>query len=494
MDSHSIWREIVKASSTAASDTKFIECLALQIQHLIQELKVLIDNACALCPDEDTKEANLLNLDKFLYRLLEIEEGKSFVVRNHAYLDQVRRLSTANIKSEYLVTEVSPSHLAVYKQESFSSKEEHDVDLTSQLENSPTSQLAVSKQEPSSELDLDLTSQFQESPTIKSEDCSKKAVKKHRKSEATKKKWAKRRDERVTGKFSPDYKPTYLVDEATWKMFLEKKLPWVCPKCQLESKALEYLILHWKRRVCTRRPGYAKFVGRKKMENSNISEFFCKHKSCAGSSEVWKNNIQVLRHWQLNHFIDVQEPVVCKVEGCGEQFVAEPLLTLHTANKHRNKDELYSCQHCGWTTNDKRTLLSHETRHSAKKTIACPYCDYMTNENKNLKEHQRRLHPAEIGYKPPERLNNVCDTCGKAFRSIGMLREHQASHSTVQNPDFRCDICGKYLKQQNSYSKHRMNVHKLGPSCEVCNKIFYSSKVLQIHRRDKHGLSITNFI
>ena len=72
-----------------------------------------------------------------------------------------------------------------------------------------------------------------------------------------------------------------------------------------------------------------------------------------------------------------------QVEGCGEQFVAEPLLTLHSVNKHRPKDELYSCQYCGWTTNDKRTLVCHETRHSAKKVIACPYCDYKTNENRS---------------------------------------------------------------------------------------------------------------
>ena len=108
--------------------------------------------------------------------------------------------------------------------------------------------------------------------------------------------------------------------------------------------------------------------------------------------------------------------------------------------------------------------------------------------------NKRRKHPAEVGYNPPDKLKNVCDTCGKAFRSPSILREHLASHSTAPNPDYRCDICGKYLKQQNSYSKHRMNVHKLGPACEVCHKIFYSNKVLQIHRRDKHGLAITNFV
>ena len=111
----------------------------------------------------------------------------------------------------------------------------------------------------------------------------------------------------MTGKFSPDYNPKfYLVDEATWRAMLDKACPWTCPKCQLESRNLESLIVHWKRRVCSRRPGYAKFVGRKKMENSNVSEFFCKHPSCADSGQLWKNNIQVLRHWQLNHFIDVQ--------------------------------------------------------------------------------------------------------------------------------------------------------------------------------------------
>ena len=42
---------------------------------------------------------------------------------------------------------------------------------------------------------------------------------------------------------------------------------------------------------------------------------------------------------QENHFGEMDHPpLVCPVEGCGKQFIAQPLLTLHTANKHKKTD------------------------------------------------------------------------------------------------------------------------------------------------------------
>ena len=86
----------------------------------------------------------------------------------------------------------------------------------------------------------------------------------------------------------------------------------------------------------------------------------------------------------------------------------------------------------------------------------------------------------------------VPNRCFFSKQSALKVHHTKAHQSTEPDPKFKCDICGKFLKQQNSYSKHLMNVHKIGHSCDLCQKIFYSSKMLQIHKRDQHGIDAIN--
>jgi len=484
MEPNSIWIEVIKVSvANSTSNAQFLECLIRHTQLLINELKVLIDNTCIALSIQEIKAGDhgkeQVILDRHQCQLLgfdlaHTEDEKAIVIQDDNYLNQ--------IKCQYpaVKTEDIPYQAEISKQVKTEDLIQDNEGLFQNwFENDP-----VEQTEPS-------LATCEEAKPLPFDTQKAQVASSSRKKDSKQERKKKLHASRSTGKFSRKYNPNYFVDEPTWYSMVDKTHPWICPKCDLEFKNLECMIIHWRKKVCIKRPGYAKYVGLKKMENSTHSEYFCKHALCSGSTEVWKYNIQVLKHWQDNHFMDVNDPVVCKVTGCGEQFVAVPLLTLHISNKHKQKEELYSCQHCGWMTQDKRSLAFHENRHKAEKTISCPFCPYRTNENRNLEEHKRRRHAAEIGYTRPEKLPHVCDACGKSFRTPSSLREHQASHSVGQNPEFRCDICGKYLKQQNSFSKHMMNVHKKGHNCEVCNKIFYSSKVLQIHRRDKHGIAAT---
>merc|ERR1712029_364168 len=303
-----------------------------------------------------------------------------------------------------------------------------------------------------------------------------------------------------SGKFMPkDYKYNAdfcLVDETTFHSMAKNREPRTCPRCKVSYARMTRLIKHWQSRTClSTHPNGQEYVGirRNEEETPNYNKdygknvYFCTHKLCSSTDQVWKNRIHVLRHWQDAHFDDATEYTACKVEGCGLKYVAAALLYNHMANKH--KDDPCSCSFCGRIFKRLSQMRTHEKTHSTEKTICCDYCDYRTNVQAHLTKHKKTRHPEEIGL--VNKLELPCEICGKCFKSAYKLKEHKYSHNSTNDPEFQCKVCGKFLKQKNSYSKHMMNVHKIGHTCSLCQKIFYSQKMLQIHRRDRHQLSDT---
>ena len=83
-----------------------------------------------------------------------------------------------------------------------------------------------------------------------------------------------------------------------------------------------------------------------------------------------------------------------------------------------------------------------------------------------------------------------CEQCGKEFKNIANLKAHVKSmHSTGPDVKYKCHICSKQLKQDNSYRKHMANAHGIGERCEHCNKLYKTKKVLELHIKRVHGLN-----
>jgi len=458
--SNAAWSELIKnAIMVSENNAELLNNLAYSVKSLLEQFIVLVQNSCIITNNcKDIKEH--ITFDKLMCQTFGLQDETAVaIIQDNSYLDLIRNTSrgqAVECKPDIKV----PGCNETIKREDFS------------LENVPADDFMSEDIKYEIELPDEVDDIQPEEP---------KKVKRKKKTKGNKR--------QENSQFSKKYNPAYLVDKESFALMLDKKIPWTCPKCALNFKSLDCLTIHWKKRVCQKKSCYkrTKFVGARKSEGSPAPIYFCKHQNCSGSNEEFKYNIQVLKHWQDNHFGDVDDIVVCEEQGCGEQFIALPLLTLHTSNKHRRYDETFSCQHCGWMTKDKRTLAFHESRHKAEKTIGCDLCDYKTNVERNLIEHVRRRHTNKCSNRA------TCELCGKFFRDASALKEHYATHNNVQDPAFQCKICGKFLKQQNSYSKHMMNVHKMGFTCALCEKIFYTQKMLQIHKRDKHGVAIDMF-
>jgi len=513
-----LWAEIVKASSEAATEREFLELLIDHVRYTILQLKSVIDQSCkeVYQLDAQIKDESVIVLDHTMCEALGIQPkphqtGTHVRISNEAFLTSII-CKHMEVKTESTGSEISPEdEKPRIKEEENLSQEEPDFYDYPPLE--PFDHLdqdMVEEEDDSKDLDFKF-----EKPKAKktAKKPRKTAVRKPRDPNAPPK--PKKSQKGVYKKPEvPKYDPEFfLCDEALWDKMVANVEPWVCPRCKAGPFcSLRQLKIHWMNKSCagdklhTGKNGYVKYVGiRKKTDKDNpdynAAVFYCKHPACLppGSDldlvPIWKYNNNVLSHWQENHFGEMDHPpLVCPVEGCGKQFIAQPLLTLHTANKHKKSDEWYSCQHCGWMTQDKRTLSRHELRHTAAKHIKCDLCDYTTNVDSNLMEHRRRRHAEQIGGSVVSDKKFYCHVCGKPFNKQSALKVHhtKAHQSTEPDPKFKCDICGKFLKQQNSYSKHLMNVHKIGHSCDLCQKIFYSSKMLQIHKRDQHGIDAIN--
>merc|ERR1719206_1281520 len=103
--------------------------------------------------------------------------------------------------------------------------------------------------------------------------------------------------------------------------------------------------------------------------------------------------------------------------------------------------------------------------HSKDRTVHCDYCEKQFFGETSQKRHMSRMHRKESGL--PE-MTHFCDLCGKHLGTKQALMEHKEhQHSNKQpDPKFKCEHCGKQLKQRNSYTKQPDPKFK----CEHCGK------------------------
>ena len=97
----------------------------------------------------------------------------------------------------------------------------------------------------------------------------------------------------------------------------------------------------------------------------------------------------------------------------------------------------------------------------------------------------RTMHPEKLGV---DRVMYTCDQCGKEFKWEQGLKQHMKIEHADYKPDskFKCHICSKQLKQNNSYRKHMVNVHGMGERCNVCSKLCMDKAGLEYHTKKFH--------
>ncbi|XP_045107959.1 zinc finger protein 658B-like [Portunus trituberculatus] len=101
-------------------------------------------------------------------------------------------------------------------------------------------------------------------------------------------------------------------------------------------------------------------------------------------------------------------------------------------------------------------------------------------ENQNLKFEEMVTKMKNKYHKKKHK----CSTCEKSFPSRAHLKEHEVSHSSVQQ--FQCSVCGQGFKRKNALSKHMRIFHPNGPHNVVCScgKVFASRDLMEKHKEN----------
>ena len=163
---------------------------------------------------------------------------------------------------------------------------------------------------------------------------------------------------------------------------------------------------------------------------------------------------------------------------------------------HRDRDKVYTCHICDYTTKVKKILDVHLVKHNSPSVllseetlsclecgknfqnrmilrrhkkevhfgveICCNLCDYKTKRRRNLVEHKNNCH-SEDGLKRLDLKKNMenfqCCECGKQFAKMSSLSEHiDCVHKDIRR--YQCDKCEKVFKRRRDLVEHMDSVHK----------------------------------
>ncbi|KAI7809563.1 zinc finger and BTB domain-containing protein 47 isoform X2 [Triplophysa rosa] len=154
---------------------------------------------------------------------------------------------------------------------------------------------------------------------------------------------------------------------------------------------------------------------------------------------------------------------------CPKIFNNRWVLEKHTNMTH---NRMQVCDKCGKRfLLESELLLHHQT--DCEKTIQCLTCGKAFRKLWSLHEHNKIVH----GYADKK---YTCEICEKKFYTMAHVRKHMVAH-TKEMP-FTCETCGKSFKRSMSLKVHSLQHSGEKPfQCEVCSQCFQYKYQLRSH-------------
>lgn len=177
----------------------------------------------------------------------------------------------------------------------------------------------------------------------------------------------------------------------------------------------------------------------------------------------------------------------------------------------------YICDFCGLIFKFKKPMFKHMKEHHVNnnfsKKYQCEHCSETYQNRKKLKDHYLSIHGLKVEsvtskyvceidgrtfdtlcfYKnhllshSEQNRNHVCQHCSAAFKTVGNLRRHEATHADTRN--FVCSMCSKKFKTKLALKIHKDTIHvdtKVFVKCKICGTIL-QEKHLKIHMKNQHS-------
>ena len=180
----------------------------------------------------------------------------------------------------------------------------------------------------------------------------------------------------------------------------------------------------------------------------------------------------------LNKTKDAVGPQKCKI--CDSTFNCSTTLGTHKFKVHHIGGEV--CSQCQKVCSTKVALKAHIVSYHKSEPVSCQTCGKIFTNKHKLKAHELNTHGPEV---------LPCPSCGKMFQSKQKLKYHEVSFHTEQS--FECDGCPKYFKTKTVLEAHRLTHKEASFLCSDCPERFRMQSSLDKHRYTSHSANIQMF-
>ena len=144
------------------------------------------------------------------------------------------------------------------------------------------------------------------------------------------------------------------------------------------------------------------------------------------------------------------------------------------------ESKLFLCEACGASFTNSIALNRHRLGHNPKLEHKCDLCGQTFNKAEHLCRHLVTKHSDKKPY--------VCPKCGKGFKRIDKLKDHQKMHTNVK--PYGCGVCGRRYRYKDGLRYHE-RTHKRDKKfvCTLCSVPFPRPGMLGQHLLDAHGIA-----
>ncbi|XP_077956501.1 uncharacterized protein LOC120817673 isoform X2 [Gasterosteus aculeatus] len=191
--------------------------------------------------------------------------------------------------------------------------------------------------------------------------------------------------------------------------------------------------------------------------------------SCQLCGSSFANLRTLTVHHKKSHSRESQLPQICSI--CSRSFPTSSELLEH--RKCHVSAKRYICRQCGEGFDSLLARSQHRQAHQVKSQFKCPHCEKTYTRRSDVKRHLS-THTGERPYQ--------CGQCGKCFSLRFMFAKHLRVHSGER--PFQCSHCPKRFTLVSVLARHeRMHTGEKPFLCSQCGKGFLSQGELSKHHR-----------